>query len=231
MVVVLILSTIAGAVIASFGGVESSARDDLGASELFELRRAVQRFWSDTGHLPRTGPFALTTDPVPGRVSTADAPWAATGAPTGAAAAAAWLHHPANLWPLYRCPLPATDPLATWNPDTRRGWRGPYVSRAGEGEVVVGDGFDPVTLTWRPVALLHRMPAVADPYPAAPLEGAFTQFEWRPWGSATPYVRHGRPYLLILPGPGQDRAETRLVGLGPDGVYQSADDVSVDVFR
>lgn len=219
IVVIVILATIAGVVIANLDGVEGKARDDLNAHELMELRRAIQQFTADTGHLPRTGLFA------PGG---SQLTWPTTIDPvTDPVLASTWLSHPANMWQLYHCPV-SGHPLATWNPDTRRGWRGPYLSRAGEGRVIVGDSFAGNTE-------LPLMPAVADPHPATPLDGT-NQFKWYPWDSdVSSFPRHGRPYYLLVPSSGHPRTDAKIIGFGLDGVYSGgaadSDDVTVHVFQ
>ncbi|RMG16940.1 MAG: prepilin-type N-terminal cleavage/methylation domain-containing protein [Planctomycetota bacterium] len=198
LVVVAIVAVVAGGVVLALGGeVEERARGDLVLHELTQLRRAVLRFQRDTGHLPRRGPFALTSDPTPGAVVLGADPDAAE-----------WFASPANMAQLLENPLrppqefagmlaapsPADLPLGVWNPDARRGWRGPYLHREGSRSVPAGDD-----LTGPPVP---EVPVVLDP-----------------WGN--PFL------LFLDAATPDDLRLARLVSLGPDGALGSGDDIEV----
>lgn len=182
LVVVAILATIAGGVISSLDGVEADAAEKVGQHEIVQLRDAVLRFRADTGVFPKQG--------------------ASFGAvPTGVDAT--WFAHPANWGQLLTptTPLLVTDPLHTWNRDSRRGWRGPYVRcGAAPSTIDTTDWIEPDGDTKTPTVALADMPSVLDPY--------------------------GRPYLLLDL---DVAAEARLVSLGLDGLLGTTDDVVVDL--
>jgi type II secretory pathway pseudopilin PulG len=202
LVVVSVMATVAGGVFVSMSGVEAKAATDLTARELHELKRAVLQFKADTGFLPKQGPFALAAD---------------GGAVPLPAQGRAWFESPANLSQLYENPLAGTGhALEDWDPDRRRGWRGPYLPRAGEGLVVVGDGLALDGSSGSPSAgaLLAPVPGLADPFLTTSLgNGACA---WTTWGG-DPLDRQGRPYLLLSL---DDPVRARAVALGPDGRFE-----------
>ncbi|MCO5172520.1 MAG: type II secretion system GspH family protein [Planctomycetes bacterium] len=219
LVVVAILATIAGGVIATLGGVEEEAGRDLTRHQLAELKRAVLRFRADTGHLPKQGPFDLAQG---------------QGGPAGGSGVAGlrdgetatWFYSPANLDQLLREPVRAdgTPVLPPWVPDRRRGWRGPYLSRGGDWRVAVGAGpslADGATPLW--------VPGLADALPRPPLvEGtAFPAFEWR--FDVRAIERHGRPLLYVFDPTAPQDAHLRSAWL--DGRFGTDDDVRVDLLR
>jgi hypothetical protein len=179
---------------------------------MLEIKNALLRFRADTGFLPRQGPFELAMPETP-CTSTLNG-----SALLPAAKTQAWFCSPANMDALYTNPLTGTaHPLETWQPDTARGWRGPYLTRQGEGRVDVGD-----TLlsdgTGSPVAggVLSEMRGVADPFIGDPVVvGTDTYLDWRIAPTLPPHPRWGRPYFLF----DLDTQEARIVGMGPDGQY------------
>lgn len=102
ILVVAVLATIAGGVLATMGGVEERASSEVTTHELGQLRDALLAFRRDLGSFPNQGAFAL---PAPDEEDLRQLL--------------------ARSWPL--APTAPPDPLATWNPDLRRGWRGPYL--------------------------------------------------------------------------------------------------------
>jgi prepilin-type N-terminal cleavage/methylation domain-containing protein len=97
LMVVAILATIAGGVLATMEGVEGRATDEVTTHELGQLRDALLAFKRDLGALPNQGPFAQASPDEE------------------------------DLSQLLVNPLPASDPLSRWDPERRRGWRGPYL--------------------------------------------------------------------------------------------------------
>lgn len=228
LVVISILATLAGVLLVSLSGVQHKASGDLTVHELAQVKAAILGFRADTGFLPKQGPFALTSDggsvPVP-------------------AEGEAWFDSPANFTQVLINPLAGTGhPLETFNPDTRRGWRGPYLTRSAEGAVVVGDGLalDGRSGNLDQGTLLAALPSIADPFPRSPLTaGIGVVFNWTN-ASGDPLPQHGRPFLLFdLADPNR----ARVIGLGPDGRFSplpatgdlltapGSDDAGVYLFR
>lgn len=214
ILVVAVLATLSGLAIATMQGVDAHASLDIARSELAEVRKAVLRFEADTGFLPKRGPFNLAS-----RTDDNGSVTLASGQTE------AWFDAPANLSQLFTCPLPTGHALATWNPDRRRGWRGPYLRRDGEGLVAVSGGLKTDgTEAWPAGSLLDAFPGVADPFTREP--DAAIGFAWTTW-SGTALDRQGRPFLLFdldpgAVGPSDDHLvplRARVVSLGPDGAF------------
>lgn len=221
LVVVGIMATVAGALAVSLSGATDQAREDMTLRELAELKRAVLQFRADTGFFPRRGPFDLDTRP--------------NGAVPTPAEGAAWFDSPANLSQLLENPLPATHALRAWDASRRRGWRGPYLARnaAREVEVRVTAGAD-----LSGALLADAVPAAADRFLHSVLPGDGELFRWTdPVGQlSSAGVPRPRPYLLLIDA--ADETNSRIVGLGPNGVFESAgaplvagDDVGVYLLR
>ncbi len=214
MIVTAILGSIAGGAVLMVGQTEEVAQNQIGLVEISEIREAMIQFKKDTGFLPKTGPFQLTTEG--GSVSVPNE-------------GTEWFRSPANFSQLFNNPLSGTGhPLATWNPDTKRGWRGPYLTCAGEGQVDIGsdlnsDGSGSPTLG----DTLQDVIGIADPFNASP-DGEY--FQWSKISDDTPFQRLGRPYLAFDL---EDTHEARIVGLGPNRRYDLGfgDDVVFYLFR
>lgn len=132
--------------------------------------------------------------------------------------------HPADFSTLY---TQGTQPA--WDLASGRGWRGPYLSRAGEGLVDVGAGLAadgsglPVTGT-----ALADVRAVADPYALKAVRNetyvpcdddeldANCLLDFRTVAGQPRFTRSGRPYFLFELN---DPERARLVSSGPDGRY------------
>lgn len=227
LIVVAILALVAGVVVMSLEGTQDQAAQQLGQSEILEIKKAILQFKQDTGWLPKQGPFGLTTDSELGILNpSVDSHWPPE-APADAAGRIAWFHSPANFWQLYENALQDRNrvllhPLGEWNPPTARGWRGPYLTRQGEGLVDVGaslqmDGsVGPASNT-----ILQAVYGIADPFTAAP-EGPY--FVWRSSLTSTPHKIWGRPYLLFdvhWSDPATLRDRARIVSMGKNGKYES----------
>lgn len=122
-------------------------------------------------------------------------------------------HFPAPASPADFSALYEIKAEAAWNIDTARGWRGPYLSRSGEGYVDIANGLNPDG-SGSPVtgALLENIPAVADPFEAKP---AGAVFQWHIQPDDERYERHGRPYLLF----DLSNNDARIVSMGLNGIY------------
>ncbi|GIW79819.1 MAG: hypothetical protein KatS3mg105_1626 [Gemmatales bacterium] len=221
LIVVAIMAVLAGAVVVALDQTHEQAASQLVDSEMLNIKKALLRFKQDTGYLPRQGPFGLTTDTPPGAV-----PVPVQGA--------AWFHSPANFVQLYENPLEGTGhPLEQWNPDTARGWRGPYLSQHGEGYVDIGNNLQSDG-TGSPIAgtLLQDVRGVADPFYHSPV-GPYLSWQTALTGPSLP--RWGRPYLLFDL---DDPSKARIVSMGSNGVYESnnaltpgGDDVFLFILR
>jgi prepilin-type N-terminal cleavage/methylation domain-containing protein len=166
-VVVAILAIVAGVAVMSLSDTEETAKGQVSLHEVQQLKATLLQFRRDTGHFPGQGPFARVAD----------------GGQVPNAVDAAWFQSPANAWQFWDEPCKAIEDPCTganrimpWNIDSGRGWRGPYLSRAGEGYVDIGgdlnpdDPDSPLTGT-----LLENVPAIADPFDARP---SGTVFQW-----------------------------------------------------
>jgi prepilin-type N-terminal cleavage/methylation domain-containing protein len=223
LVVIAVLVALAGGVVLALGDVMNESASQVARTEMLEIKNALLRFRADTGFLPRQGPFELVdtdpTDPMDTCI-----PSAAIGSVPLPAAGRAWFCSPANMDALYTNPLSGTGhPLETWQPDTARGWRGPYLTQQGEGRVDVGDNLLSDG-TGSPVAgtVLSEMRGVADPFVGDPVVvGPDTYLAWRIAPTLPSHPRWGRPYFLFdLDDQGvSDSKEARIVGMGPDGTY------------
>jgi len=163
--VVAIVAIVGGAGIITVSGVQDRAERDVMRSEIEQVRQAVERFHRDTGYLPRRGPFALVSDG--GKIGPSDADhWPAQLAGSSSTERRDWFEHPANLYQLFehggdaenllrvagcldRMLVPDADADVTWNANTARGHRGPYLTRDGQA---------------RPIDGLPAMPMVLDPW-------------------------------------------------------------------
>ena len=214
MIVTAILGSIAGGAVLMVGHTEEIAQCQIGLVEVTEIREAMIQFKKDTGYLPKTGPFQITSDggvvPVPAEGSD-------------------WFRSPANFSQLFQNPLAGTGhPLATWNPDTKRGWRGPYLSCAGEGQVDIGSDLNPDGSGSPTLGdAIENVIGIADPFLASP-DGDY--FHWSKISDDTPFERLGRPYLAFDLA---DANKARIVGLGPNRRYDLGfgDDIVFYLFR
>ncbi|MDR0674123.1 MAG: prepilin-type N-terminal cleavage/methylation domain-containing protein [Zoogloeaceae bacterium] len=207
LVVCVVLAAIAFIAWGGYAGVEPRARDELAKTQALTLAEALNRFHRDTGYWPGEGPFvpsedgcgspengSLTNDPDDG------------GPPANPSYFKNWQGHPANLALLFTKPNLCKDhPLARlseWDPDSRRGWNGPYLPLAAR--------------HWLKTEDLTDLPAFA----AGPAFPHSPNLNWSslPRDSAGydskrhDFNEHPRP-LFFFPGP------PRVVYQGVDGEY------------
>jgi prepilin-type N-terminal cleavage/methylation domain-containing protein len=130
---------------------------------------------------------------------------------------------------------------SAWRIDVGRGWRGPYLTRRGEGLVDLGDDLansgvgSPAVIT----GTAHtEVRSVADPFVTWPIasgtsyqrcaDGAADNdclLDWRTQPGDARHERWGRPYLLFeLDQP----TRARLMGMGPNGRYESENCAGID---
>lgn len=141
LVVCSIMAALAYTAWGGYTGVQESAEDEIARAEMQRVAYGLKRFKADTGYYPGQlpGPFVLSapgtgeSEVSPGRrecspVGGVLRTWAA---PNVDSDKDAWFASPANLALLFEPPaLCANHPLAylsRWNPDTQRGWHGPYL--------------------------------------------------------------------------------------------------------
>ena len=134
LVVCGILAALAFTAWSGYAGVQESAEDDIAMADLRRVAHAVRRFKADTGYYPGQGPFFLAASAITEAACTSsDGILRAWAAPDLDADRDAWFASPANLALLFDAPLLCgKHPLAhlkTWNPETGRGWHGPYLDR------------------------------------------------------------------------------------------------------
>ena len=115
-------------------GVEEDSEDAIARVEMLRLANGIARFRADTGYYPGAGPFALSPSAInEADCSAADGVLRSWAAPDNDAARDDWFASPANLALLFEAPLlcskNAQAHLARWNPETGRGWHGPYFDR------------------------------------------------------------------------------------------------------
>lgn len=220
---VAILAVVAGGLVLAFSGTEQHVTEQVAATEIQELKKAILQFKQDTGFYPGQGPFALSTDSLAGLVAV----------PPGGSA---WFHSPANFVQLFDEPLDASDqPIMPFNPNTGRGWRGPYLEWFGNGFVDVGDSLDS-TGAGSPStgASLPNLLGVADPFKHPPESNGL--LAWRSAPGEANRSSFGRPYLLMLlddPTTTNVVEPPRLVSLGPNGQYEAGlgDDIVLELPR
>jgi prepilin-type N-terminal cleavage/methylation domain-containing protein len=126
LLVIALLSVTAGVVVQGYEGVQDQGRYDAARFEMAELRKALLQFRRDSGtnDFPGQGIYDCTdvTNNNPSSVNP-DMIFPAEAGSTDAEKIA-WCQSPANFWMLF------ADPLGNgWNPDTHRGWHGPYLQR------------------------------------------------------------------------------------------------------
>lgn len=124
LLVLALLGTMAGVMVLAYENVEEQGRMEVNRAMLVDLRIALLQFRRDSGSndFPGQGRYACNDadDPALANADILFPPEA------GAADAdkIAWCQSPANFWMLF------ADPLGTgWNPDSKRGWNGPYLQR------------------------------------------------------------------------------------------------------
>lgn len=249
LIVVAILAALAGGVVMILDGAEEDSATKIAKSEILEIKKALLKFKQDTGYLPKQGPFELAP---PNQCNPSNLNGVIPVPPQGKD----WFCSPANFLELYENPLAATThPLKDWNPDTGRGWRGPYLTRQGEGLVDIGNGVK-ADGTGNPLngdpllpLLLLEVRGVADPFVAKQEACSLTNasdpdpsdpdrcFEWRtsprptppPPDDGKPHDRWGRPYFIF----DLDNNNARISGMGPNKTYDNGtgDDIVLYIFK
>ncbi len=224
LVVVAILAAVATIGVQALDLTGRQSQERLVMHEMRQIADGIQQFYQDTGFYPNTGPFtsmgSLQYD----------------GVTLGS------LDSPANMVQLFVEPAltysdtnsdgtwdTLEDPIMPWNPDYGRGWRGPYVTDFGEGNVSISGTFPGETGS---IVVM----GIADPFEREP-DGDY--YIWsRPY-IIDPEVEikdaptwRGRPYLLFLANDPSsempDCVAPCLVSMGPDGVFQPREPVNAN---
>ena len=221
LVVVAILAGLSFVASGTFRGVAEHADERLVRVEMQQIAQALRQFKQDTGYFPREGVFKLSADG--GQVASLPSHTGGTDAE--------WFYSPANLYQL----LATTSPLAgsghvleTWNEESGRGWRGPYLTGFKDGSVIIGDDLNPAdpdaadNVSGDPTAGTEvDAVGVSDPFEHKPIGTLFA------WSSVPAGDRWGRPYLFLQTAANSNRWQ--LVSMGPDGEYNNADDIILQV--
>lgn len=231
--VVTLLSMVGGAIIYSLGNVREEMGKDLSDYESSTLHKALKQFRRDTGYYPKQGPFALLAQG--GKIDPANSDhWPVFLSDKSSADRTAWFNHPANFYQLILAdsPLKSTDhSLKSFNIQTGRGWRGPYI-KDGVVSIIVGDAeeYDPVADAHTPNNWTNSSwnaggtPRVTDLVLLCdPFMGETSNFPVRQFGDkdeatglhGTSVGEFGRPYLYF-----QSDSAVWIVGMGTDRTYQ-----------
>ena len=155
LVVCAILATLSIVAVAGYSNVLDESNDRLVRTEMQEIAKAIRQFKADTGYYPKTGPFALAIDN--GSVTNGGMPGyiVSTSAALTDDEKRRWFYSPANLYQLTTStsPLSGITPahqLAEWDPETGRGWRGPYLKGFKDLYVDIGDDINGTSYTASP---------------------------------------------------------------------------------
>ncbi len=232
LVTVSILAAVAFVAAGNYIGISEHANDQLVRTEMQEIAQAIRQFRQDTGYYPKTGPFGMDDDGLSGVIDYADLP-AYAGADD--AEKKVWFYSPANFWLLLTSdsPLPGGHPLETWDAESGRGWRGPYLKGFADGYVNISNNVNDGTAAGNTAGdPTETVSAVV----LTDVDGLADPFEHRPhnnllgWSLKTGSSRDerdtwGRPYLLF-----NLNSRPLLVSSGPDGDYvESNDNIRLEI--
>lgn len=221
LIVASILAAIAFIATGMYTGVRTETDSRLVRTEMQEIAKAIRQFKQDTGYYPKTGPFNLVGHDG-GLV-----PYGNLPSYVGANADL-WFYSPANFHQLVSrvSPLRGTGhPLEKWNPETGRGWRGPYLRGHTDGYLDIRSGISDGTPAGNSNGYLldggniPDVEGIADPfeYPAL-RNGGDTILDWSVSPGGTERNMWGRPYLVF-----DWNTKPWLVSMGPDGEYTRKD--------
>lgn len=132
LVVCSILAALSVTAWGAYNGVQEANEDAIARADLTRLANALRRFRQDTGYYPGQGPFVLAaTAQTEADCTAADGILRNWAEPTDDALRDDWFKSPANIALLLSAPsICLKHPqahLRRWNPDTQRGWHGPYL--------------------------------------------------------------------------------------------------------
>lgn len=235
LVVISLLAVIAGFSLTAYEDVQDQAGHDVVIYEMAEIRNALLQFRRDSGtnDFPGQGIYSCTTSNMT-TIAQANDPSGSDTWPKGAPSADSnlsdwqdWCANPANFWMLFINPLDdKTTTLVeenTWNPDTKRGWNGPYLQRK-SGFVDVGDNVvsNGTAGNIESGTLISDLWGVASPFIYRPTSSYLI---WRTEAnnSSTNLSKQGTPYLLFDLDNVDDDNPARIVSLGLDHIYNGED--------
>ncbi|WP_431066197.1 type II secretion system protein GspG [Methylotuvimicrobium sp.] len=138
LAVIMLLGVLAGGALLAYEGVQDDGEDTLARFEMAEIRKALLQFRRDTHELPcrvyRAGDYQADKDNM------TELDFAGLPTTPNADEYHAWCRNAfsqqqdSGLSMLHRFPYDETDSEHVgklWNPDTRRGWHGPYINEQG----------------------------------------------------------------------------------------------------
>jgi prepilin-type N-terminal cleavage/methylation domain-containing protein len=217
LVVVVLLGIIAGGAVVGYDRVQDQARYDATRFEMAEIRKALLQFRRDSGTNDFPGQGIYDCTDVANGNPTLRNPEMVFPAEAGSTndKIIAWCQSPANFWMLFVDPF-GREPEDQWNPDTHRGWNGPYLQRK-SGYVDVGDNLQR-SGSGKPDdgEVIENVWGIASPYVSAPAAKANRYLVWRPSDGVNEYAQYGTPYLLFDL---DDEEQARIVSIGPDNTY------------
>ena len=233
LIVAAILVAIAGIGISNLSGVTDRANDGLVLAEMQTIAKAIRQFKQDTGYYPKTGPFNLE-DKSGGRVEYDNLPDEAGSSNT---VKERWFNSPANFYQLLstESPLAGTNhQLKKWNPETGRGWRGPYLTCFNDGYVDIRSELNDANnnpsssnyyekLSPLDGTNIADVPGIADPFEFGTVKvGSNTLLDWSTTPGGTERNEWGRPYLVF-----DLDSKPFIISMGPNGRHV-ADEYSSD---
>lgn len=199
LVVIVLIATLGYMVTSQLDDVGDHAKEQIARAEMANISKALKQYKRDVGSYPKS---EETNDRE--RQHSADFTFLITG----------------ELWDDDSSNYAALAEEDEWDPDSQRGWRGPYLDNAGNGFVDVGDDLKFDGNGSPAEGDLKRMLSVADPFTKFPDADVFA---WRPCadceqfgGDKNPEAR-GRPYYLFDL---DDPKKARIVSSGPNGRLQ-----------
>lgn len=225
LVVITLLVIIAGFSLSAYEDVQDQAGHDAVIYEMAELRNALLQFRRDSGtnDFPRHGIYECT-DIANGNPTDIN-PDIDSQLPTEAggsdAAKIAWCQHPANFWMLFINPFDDVTTTAVeeggWNPDTKRGWNGPYLQRKSgyvdmDKDLLMGGSG---TLTSG--AVIANLWGISSPFVTPPKSDIY--LVWRQQITGDDLPKSGTPYLLFDLDSVDADNPARLVSLGQNHNY------------
>jgi len=201
VIVVTIMSIIAGGAVMAFSGMADEAEEVVCRNEMQTIRKALLQFKQDMGVLPGQDKLEFSNLVLNGKPQE-------------------WFESHANMSQLFTMPVDKDNAdRHEWNIDTKRGWRGPYLTRDGNGLVSIGQNPD-----YNSGTVIADVPAIGDSFDATPI-GLY--YEWNSFGGTSLSGKHGRPYLFL----DFNTTDARIVSMGPDNDADTSDHITLYLFK